>query len=148
MCNDIYKIIIKPFESADDYLLGGYRKNIIRSFGTAYVTIINNIQKNLIEKRYDTELVYLKYGRNYILDSVRCLEDSNPFIGDVNIFEIGLDKLKEIDNDFISNGGWVIFRNLGIAVGGLGKKKIPEKRQVIVFRRESLKNFESFGKDS
>jgi hypothetical protein len=102
-----------------------------------------------VELRDGIELVYFKkkgHGRNYILDNIRCLKDTNPFIGDINIFEVGLDKLKEIDSDFVGSSEWLTFRNLGITVGGLGKKKIPEERQVIAFQRESLKQFEVFAR--
>ncbi len=81
------------------------------------------------------------------MDSVRCLKDTNPFIAGVNIFEIGLDGLKLMDNSFIEGDRYTTFRNLGISVGGFGKKKVAEKRIVIAFRRESLDSFETFAED-
>jgi hypothetical protein len=134
----INKVIIKPFEFVDKVPLGEYRKNIIRSLGKAPYITINNIDKSLIEIRGEKEFLYIKEGSGYILDSIACSKNTTPFIDDINIFEVGLDKLKEIDNDFDDDGAWATFRKLGIAVGGLGKKKIPEKRTVIAYRRDSL----------
>ncbi len=140
----INKIIITPYVSVNDFQLGASKKEVEKKFGKAYSVVENNIMKIATELREAKELVYLKKGRDYILDSVRCLKDTNPFIAGVNIFEIGLDGLKLMDNSFIEGDRYTTFRNLGISVGGFGKKKVAEKRIVIAFRRESLDSFETF----
>ena len=140
-------IIIEPFKSVGGFQLGDARKNIIKKFGKASLVIENNIMENIKELREAKELVYVKAGRTYVLDHVLCLKDTNPFIGDTNIFEAGLDRLKEIDGDFLENDHYTTFRTLGISVGGLGNKKIPEKRLVIAWRPESLKVGEYFASE-
>ena len=138
------EIIIESFKSVGKFTLGASLKDIEKKFGKAEISTANEIMKNITELREAQELVFNKSGRGYVLDSVRCLKDTTPILDGINIFEVGLEGLKAIDNDFIEGDRYTTFRKLGISVGGFGKKKVAEKKVVIAFRKESLENFEIF----
>jgi len=140
------EVVIKPYTSIGDYTLGATRIDIIKKYGKSLSSLEDNIMNSITELREAKELVYNKIHRSYVLDSVRCLKDTSPIIGDVNIFESGPDGLKAMDCDFIEGSSYITFRGLGVTLGGFGKKKIPEKRILIAFRRESLGKFEFFAR--
>ena len=142
--NQMNEIVIDPYKSVGDFILGSSRKEIEKKFGKAVTSTENTIMNNVIELREAKELVYNKVGRVYLLDSVGCLKDTSPLICGVNAFEVGLEGLKALDSDYVEGDRYTTFRTLGVALGGFGKKKIAEKRIIIAFRRDSLENFEIF----
>lgn len=138
------KISIKSYESVGDFTFGKTQKEIIEQFGEASKVEIDNIMGIITEFRNAQELIYDKIGNNYILNQVICLKDTTPIIENYDIFSLGLEKLKEIDPNFVEGKHYTTFRTLGISLGGFGKKKIPEKRLLIAFSREKLDFFEDF----
>lgn len=138
------KISIKSYESVGDFTFGKTQKEIIEQFGEASKVKIDNIMGIITEFRNAQELIYDKIGNNYVLNQVNCLKDTTPMIENNDIFSIGLEKLKEIDPDFVEGKHYTTFKTLGISLGGFGKKKIPEKRLLIAFSREKLDFFEDF----
>lgn len=138
------KIHIKPYKSVGDFVLGKTQTEIIAQFGEASKVVIDNIMNRITELRNAQELIYDKEGENYVLNQVICLKDTTPIIEKIDIFAAGIDALKEMDNNFIEGNQYILFRNLGIALGGFGKKKIPEKRLLIAFREEKLEFYENF----
>ncbi|GIZ14392.1 hypothetical protein [Capnocytophaga catalasegens] len=138
------KISIKSYESVGDFTFEKTQKEIIEQFGEASRVEIDNIMGRITEFRNAQELIYDKIGNNYILNQVICLKDTTPIIENYDIFSLGLEKLKEIDPNFVEGKHYTTFRTLGISLGGFGKKKIPEKRLLIAFSREKLDFFEDF----
>ncbi|WP_157909195.1 CTP synthase [Capnocytophaga stomatis] len=138
------EINIKPYKSVGNFHFGKTQKEIITQFGEASKVEIDNIMQRITEFRNAQELIYDKKGNDYILNQVICLKDTTPMIENRDIFSLGLEKLKEIDNDFVEGKQYTTFRTLGICLGGFGKKKIPEKRLLIAFSREKLAFYEDF----
>lgn len=138
------KISIKSYESVGDFTFEKTQKEIIEQFGEASKVEIDNIMGIITEFRNAQELIYDKIGNNYILNKVICSKDTTPIIENYDIFGLGLEKLKEIDPNFVEGKHYTTFKTLGISLGGFGKKKIPEKRLLIAFSREKLDFFEDF----
>ena len=95
------EIIIKPFKSIGEYHLNISREDVESKFGEAPKTVVDNIVENLTEYREALELTYIKSRGLYKLESVTCTKHTTPIINGINIFEAGLDALKQVDNDFI-----------------------------------------------
>lgn len=138
------KIIIKPYQSVGDFHFGTSQKTIIEQFGEAFKVEIDNIMGRVTEFRSAQELIYDKIGNDYILNQVICLKDTTPMIENYDIFSLGLEKLKQIDPNFVEAKQYTTFRTLGISLGGFGDKKIPEKRLLIAFSKEKLAFYEDF----
>lgn len=138
------EIIIKPFEFVGEYKLNSSKDDIEKKFGESKKTIVDNIVGNLTEYRNALELTYIKNKSIYRLESVTCSTNTNPIIQGVNIYENGLDAIKQLDSEFIEGPQYITFKNLGISIGGMGIKKIPEKRLVIAFRKDRLNFYELF----
>ena len=89
--------LIKPFESIGDFIFGTSLEEIQEKYGKPVRMVEDNIMNNKVEYRNACELVYennkLVYGY--------CLKDSNPILGDVDIFENSIEDLKAIDSEFI-----------------------------------------------
>lgn len=138
------KIIIKSYKSVGDFTFGKTQKEIIEQFGEASRIEIDNIIGRITEFRHAQEFIYDKQGNDYILNQVICSKDTTPIIENYDIFGLGLEKLKEVDPDFVEGKHYITFRTLGISLGGFGKKKIPEKRLLIAFSKEKLTFYEDF----
>ena len=138
------EVHIVPYISVDEYLFNSRQKEIEKKFGQASKATIDNIMNNMIEYRSALELTYQKARSVYRLASVICTQHTNPLLGGLSIFDAGLNALKELDNDFVDGPQYTTFKNLGITVGGMGSKKIPEKRLVVAFSKESLFLYSQF----
>ncbi|WP_107812713.1 hypothetical protein [Neisseria sicca] len=73
-----------------------------------------------------------------------CLKDSNPILGDIDIFKNSIEDLKAIDSEFIEGKKYILFKNLGICIGGMTRKKIPEGKLLIAFDKNHFDFFECF----
>ena len=110
--------LIKPYES-----IGGlYLVLLLRKYKKIWKParmVEDNIMNNKVEYRDACELVYendkLVYGY--------CLKDSNPILGDIDIFKNSIEDLKAIDSEFIEGKKYILFKNLGICIGGMTGKK-------------------------
>lgn len=121
--------LIKPFESIGDFVFGTSLEEIQEKYGKPARIVEDNIMNNKVEYRNACELVYennkLVYGY--------CLKDSNPVLGDIDIFKNSIEDLKAIDSEFIEGKKYILFKNLGICIGGMTGKKIPEGKLLIAF---------------
>ena len=89
--------LIKPYESIGNFSFGTSLEEMQKEYGKPAKIFEDNIMNNKIEYRNVCELVYendkLVYGY--------CLKDSNPMLGDIDIFKKSIEDLKAIDSDFI-----------------------------------------------
>ena len=138
------EIVIVPYVSVHGLKFGQTPLMIEKKLGKPFSSTVDNIMDNLKETREAMEFIYKKDRGAYKLESVFCLKDTNPVVGGVTIFEAGLDGVKRMDSDFVEGPRYTTFRNLGISLGGFGKKKISEKRVLVAFRKESLGMYEIF----
>ena len=111
--------LIKPYESIGDFVFGTSIEEIQEKYGKPARMVEDNIMNNKVEYRNACELVYendkLVYGY--------CLKDSNPILGDIDIFKNSIEDLKAIDSEFIEGKKYILFKNLGICIGGMTGKK-------------------------
>ena len=89
--------LIKPYESIGDFVFGTSLEEVQEKYGKPARMVEDNIMNNKVEYRNACELVYendkLVYGY--------CLKDSNPILGDIDIFKNSIEDLKTIDLEFI-----------------------------------------------
>lgn len=138
---------IMPFKGIDGgdcfFELGKTQKQIIKQYGEASKILQNNILKMTTEYRSACELEY----KNNKLVSIVCNKCTNPTLDGINIFDSeNIIKLKEKYN-FIEGKYYITFPSLGICIGGMSKKKIPEGKLAIIFSDSELSRFEFFAKD-
>ena len=111
--------LIKPYESIGDFVFGTSLEEVQEKHGKPVRMVEDNIMNNKVEYRNVCELVYennkLVYGY--------CLKDSNPILGDIDIFKNSIEDLKAIDSEFIEGKKYILFKNLGICIGGMTGKK-------------------------
>jgi hypothetical protein len=131
--------IIKPYQSVNNYVFGETIAQVAKKNGKPEVTEHDKIMNNILEKRLECDLTYEKKKLVY----VDIFKDATPIVEGINIYEEGsIEKLKLIDSDFFIGKRKIIFRSLGILVGGFSIKKIPEKRLVTVFDKSMLEGSE------
>ena len=141
------EIVIVPYISVGDYTFNSSLKEMEKKLGPPTKAIIDNIMNYVTEYRNAAEIIYEKEKSTYRIKSVVCTRHMNPIINGINIYESDLDAIKKMDSEFVDGPKYTAFKNLGIVIGGMGTKKIPEKRLVIAFRKESLSFYEDFPLD-
>lgn len=131
--------IIKPYKMVNDYCFDTTRKEIESKYGEASRIVIDNIMKEIIEYRMAAELIYI----NDKLSSIVLNKHTNPIINDIEIFydPDAIEKLACLSSVIKSDDlRYCIYPDLGICVGGLYEKKIPEGKLITAFS-ESRKRF-------
>ena len=63
---------------------------------------------------------------------------------DIDIFKNSIEDLKAIDSEFIEGKKYILFKNLGICIGGMTGEKIPEGKLLIAFDKNHFDFFEYF----
>jgi hypothetical protein len=135
---------IKPYQSVNDFVFGKKQSDIAKFCGKPLSTKIDNIQEIIIEAREGCELVYEEKKLAYVTLN----KHVNPIVAGINVFAgDSIAQLKNLDRDFLEGPQYIVFRSLGICLGGMGKKKIPEGKIVNVFAKEKLGFFEFFVND-
>lgn len=135
------KMLINSYKSVGEFTFGSSLADVKKQHGEPARLIEDNIMNNIVEQRNACELVY----ENNILVYVNCFKDSNPqIINGIDIFKESIEALKSMDSDFIEGKKYITFRNLGICVGGMLGKKIPEGKILIAFDKNHLDFFETF----
>ena len=135
----VNKFQIIPFKGVDlgdkFFELGKTNEQIIAEFGEASEVVQNNLLNISTEYRFACELKY----RADKLVAVICNKHTNPMLGGLNFFTAeNLEKIKQ-QNDFIEEKSYITFPELGICIGGMSQKRIPEGKAAIVFAKEETK---------
>jgi hypothetical protein len=135
---------ITPYVSVNMFAFGKKQSEIKKLCGAPFTTKIDNIQEIVVESREGCELVYEEKKLAYVTLN----KHVTPVVHGIELFAEGaLNRLTELDQDFLEGPQYIVFRSLGICVGGLGKKKIPEGKIVNVFAKDKLSFFEFFVTD-
>ena len=136
MVNKFQIIPFKGVNLGDKFFeLGKTNEQIIAEFGEASEVVQNNLLNISTEYRFACELKY----RADKLVAVICNKHTNPMLGGLNFFTAeDLEKIKQ-QNDFIEEKSYITFPELGICIGGMSQKRIPEGTAVIVFSKEETK---------
>lgn len=140
-----FKVI--PFNGVDlgncFFELGNTMKQITAKYGEAGKVVQDNILKITSEYRDACTLEY----KNNKLVSIICSKHTNPMLDNLNLFEAeSIEKLKK-EHDFIDGKSYITFPSLGISIGGMSKKRIPEGKVVIVFAKEEIATYEFFAQE-
>ena len=135
----VNKFQIIPFIGVDlgdiFFVLCKTNEQIIAEFGEASEVVQNNLLNISTEYRFACELKY----RADKLVAVICNKHTNPMLGGLNFFTAeNLEKIKQ-QNDFIEEKSYITFPELGICIGGMSQKRIPEGKAAIVFAKEETK---------
>jgi len=138
--------LIKPYESIGDFVFGTSLEEIQEKYGKPARMVEDNIMNNKVEYRILVTYVIAKVSvyENDQLVYGYCLKDSNPILGDIDIFKNSIEDLKAIDSEFIEGKKYILFKNLGICIGGMTRKKIPEGKLLIAFDKNHFDFFECF----
>ena len=135
----VNKFQIIPFKGVDlgdiFFELGNTNEQIIAEFGEASEVVQDNLLNITTEYRFACELKY----RADKLVAIICNKHTNPMLGGVNVFTAeDLEEIKQ-QNDFIEEKSYITFPELGICIGGMSQKRIPEGKAAIVFAKEETK---------
>ena len=135
----VNKFQIIPFKGVDlgdiFFELGNTNEQIIAEFGEAREVVQDNLLNITTEYRFACELKY----RADKLVAIICNKHTNPMLGGVNVFTAeDLEEIKQ-QNDFIEEKSYITFPELGICIGGMSQKRIPEGKAAIVFAKEETK---------
>jgi hypothetical protein len=135
---------INPYVSVNDFIFGKTRAQITKTCGKPFATNIDNIREIITETREGCQLVYEERKLAYVTLN----KHVSPMIGGIEIYADGaIEKLMQLDSDYLIGPQYCIFKNLGICVGGLSKKKIPEGLIVNAFAADKIDFFEFFVTD-
>jgi Ca2+-binding EF-hand superfamily protein len=104
---------------------------------------IDNIMEEVREYRSGMILIY----KNKELIDITFTLNVNLWINNIEVFnnENFLDEISKFDNPTPEGkNGYINFYDLGISIGGFGKRKIPEKKLVSAFSKNRIKFYEFF----
>jgi hypothetical protein len=132
MSEDKHTLI--PFESAGPYRFGDPPASCAAAAGAPDESWEDEPMNQFCERRggveatyEDGRLVQLTYGlgSSLVLDGMDLFADPTALV-----------RLREVHASGKVQGGFVNFPELGICLGGFGKRRIPEGRVVIAYARE------------
>jgi len=135
-------ISITPYQNVDSFYFGQSPAEIKKNNGKARREIKDNFMDLYIEERNGLELHFDEKK----LFAVYIFKDFDPKVYDISIFsESALVKLSEIEAPIIGkNRRYALFKGLGLCVGGICGKKIPEKYLAVAFSKEHLPSFDVY----
>jgi hypothetical protein len=148
-------VIIKPYVGIEDdgreINFNMTQKEVEKVLGEkAFKIEIDNIMNETREHRRACIYIYIKRklvditftaNNDLIINGIELFKEIDELTNKEEIVK----KLKEIDTTAAEGtNGYMNFYKLGICLGGFGKKKIPEKKLVIVFCKDRIKFQEIF----
>ncbi|MEL4891220.1 hypothetical protein PQU63_17035 [Xanthomonas protegens] len=132
---------IQPYAAVSGFRFGCSQAHIAKAHGAPFTTVIDNIQKIVTETREGCELVYERKALRYVTLN----RHVTPMVEGIDIYAPdALARLMAHDPDHAIGPRYALFRRLGICVGGLGAKRIPEGRLVSAFAEDKRDFFEFF----
>jgi len=144
----IMSVIIQPLtgiiNDGKEIKFGITQKELKKILGEAPKIEIDNIMDEIREYRLGMIFTFIEKKLSDITFSLHvddlCFESINIFQD-----ESVISKLSQYDTPTQeSKGGYINFYELGISLGGFGKRKIPEKKLVTVFPKERTRFYECF----
>lgn len=132
---------ITPYISVNDFVFGQTRTQIGKTAGKPFTVKTDNIQETVTEEREGCELVYEEKKLAYVTLN----KHVTPIVNGIEIYADGaIDALKTMDPDHLIGPQYIVFRTLGLCIGGFSRKKIPEGRIINAFSIEKKEFFEYF----
>ncbi len=135
-------MILTPYVSAGEYRFGKSQKEIQTEFGKAHEIIRDNIMNETYEHRDGIRLTFSKQ-----LEVVQVSQNTEFRLG--NHFPLSSDiaisqMLLEFDGKINKKKTYVLFEDIGLCLGGVLGKKIPDGKIALCFCRERLDFFRDF----
>lgn len=138
------KYVVEPYVSVNNFIFGDSQSQVKKINGAPFTSTKDNIQGIVTETREGCELVYEEKKLAYVTMN----KHVQPVVRGVEIYAEGsIEKLKELDPDHMVGPQYIIFRGLGICIGGMSTKKIPEGKIVSAFSKDKVDFFEFFVTD-
>ena len=147
-------ILIRPFVgityNGNEIEFGMNQNEIANLCGNPTKFYVNNSSKKIEEPREGRLLTY-EFEDNYFTrtEKLKIIEITigtgwTIFYEDIDIFNDSdaILKLSEFDLPTPNNGKYINFYNLGISLGGFGKKKIDENKIIFIFSKDKIEHFE------
>ncbi|WP_254460435.1 hypothetical protein [Xanthomonas sacchari] len=132
---------IEPYTAVNGFRFGCSQAQLAKTHGAPFTTVIDNIQKIVTETREGCELVYERKTLRYVTLN----KHVSPVVEGIEIYAAdALARLMALDPDHAIGPRYALFRRLGICVGGIGAKRIPEGRLVSAFAEDKRDFFEFF----
>lgn len=136
---------IHPYVAVNGFQFGRTQAQTAKAHGAPFTSLTDNIQKIVTETREGCELVY----ERKLLCYVSMNKHVSPVVAGIQVYAEGaLERLMALDPDHAIGPRYAIFRTLGICVGGLGAKRIPEGKLVTAFARDKQEFFDFFVTDA
>lgn len=135
--------VIESYKGVNEFTFGLTQEQVTELAGPADEVKPNHIRKNVIEMRGACRLEYRDQGK---LKAVSILKSGTPIFNDIAVFEKGgFEKLCELEQPVGGIGqAYLLFKKLGLCLGGYAKKRIPEGKVLIVFAEDRLEYYENF----
>jgi hypothetical protein len=149
-------IIIKPYFGVifmgKEITFDMSQKEVENKLGETSRFEVVKLIKTVIERQHGGTLFYYKYTEPYEYGKEKLTHIDVPAGKGLTILYENIDilndkdsvsKLTEYDTPTPDNGKFMNFYKLGICLGGFGKKRIPEKKLVIVFAESEIEMFKA-----
>ena len=141
--------IITPFESvhtgSEIFHLDAGFDSINQEYGEASRILIDNIMRQTTEYRSACELVYRHQNdNNKRLSAIVCNQHTNPTLNGQPVFSTESIAAWKERYGYEESKHYITFPDLGICIGGMGSKKIPEGRLAIAFARSETEYYKMF----
>ena len=147
--NSKKQFVVIPYKSVGDLNFSMTQLDVEQILGKSYETINDNIMGEIREYRTDFILVYI---RNKLVDirfsDKNKLNEINIYLNDIVINNCSniIDVLINYPNSKPSEifNGYINFYGLGINLGGFGKAKSKEGREIRFFAKNRIKYYEHY----
>ncbi|WP_046215237.1 hypothetical protein [Paenibacillus wulumuqiensis] len=136
------QLIIEPYTGVNEYRFGMTPAQIKQIAGLPDDIVNDTIMKQIRETYGPLELIYTHKK----LTECIYRKEAEIFHEGIDLFrdEEVVAKLSAYDEPVRGGSGYMLFRKLGICLGGFHGKKIPQDRLVIVFSLDRLEYYEEF----
>ncbi|WP_144084685.1 hypothetical protein [Advenella mimigardefordensis] len=135
--------MIQSFEKVNEFKFGMTQEQVAQVSGPADEEYYDDYTKTMEETRADCILEYPDGGQ---LAAISILKKGKPVINGISVFEKGgFEKLCALEEPVSGIGeAYLLFRKLGLCLGGYAKKRIPEGKILIVFSKDRAAFYETF----
>ena len=133
---------LKPYIGISDFCFGATQAQIKKVGGEAALIEIDNIMKETRERRSGMIFGYEKRRliRISVSKHVPITLNGNLIFPDCNPLEV----LSAYDKAIEGSNATLLFKELGICLGGFTKERIPEGKLLIAFAKEMLPFYEGY----
>ncbi len=135
--------VIEPYKAVNEISFGMTQEQVEKIAGPADKSEPNRILRYVKETRGDCRLKYYEDGG---LKVVEITKSDNPIVNGIAVFKAGgFEKLCDLEKPVVGRTNtYMLFRKLGLCLGGYAKKRVPDGKVLIAFSEDSLAHYEDF----